>query len=280
MGSLLALVSSVLWGTADFIGGNLAKRFKSIAVTGVSQSIGLLFGVTIVLISGSYVAPTLDWNGYFLPGIVAGIAGFLGLTSFYAGLATGRMGVVSPISSLGALLPFTVALIGGERPLRLQLLGMVIALIGGFCASGPELNNGLPVKPLLFALGATFGFGIALTFMAKGSEQSPLLTMTMMRVTSVSICLLIALRYRQIGGFKLKDLPMLAFIGFADFLANYLLGIATTKGLVSIAMVLGSLFPIVTSILAFKFLHERLHKVQYLGILFAIVGVAMISLAN
>lgn len=279
MGSLLALVSSVLWGAADFIGGNLSKRFKSIAVTGVSQAIGLLFGIAIVLISGSYIAPTLDWNGYFLPGIIAGIAGFLGLTSFYAGLATGRMGVVSPISSLGALLPFTIALIGGERPMRLQLLGMVIALIGGFCASGPELNNGLPIKPLFYALGATFGFGIALTFMAKGSETSPLLTMTMMRVTSVSICILIALRYRQIGGFKLKDLPMLAFIGVADFLANYLLGLATTKGLVSIAMVLGSLFPIVTAVLAFKFLHERLHKVQYLGILFAVVGVVMISLA-
>ncbi len=279
MGSLLALVSSVLWGAADFIGGNLSKRFKSIAVTGVSQAIGLLFGIAIVLISGSYIAPTLDWNGYFLPGIIAGIAGFLGLTSFYAGLATGRMGVVSPISSLGALLPFTIALIGGERPMRLQLLGMVIALIGGFCASGPELNNGLPIKPLFYALGATFGFGIALTFMAKGSETSPLLTMTMMRVTSVSVCILIALRYRQIGGFKLKDLPMLAFIGVADFLANYLLGLATTKGLVSIAMVLGSLFPIVTAVLAFKFLHERLHKVQYLGILFAIIGVVMISLA-
>ena len=279
MGSLLALVSSVLWGAADFIGGNLSKRFKSIAVTGVSQAIGLLFGIAIVLISGSYIAPTLDGNGYFLPGIIAGIAGFLGLTSFYAGLATGRMGVVSPISSLGALLPFTIALIGGERPVRLQLLGMVIALIGGFCASGPELNNGLPIKPLFYALGATFGFGIALTFMAKGSETSPLLTMTMMRVTSVSVCILIALRYRQIGGFKLKDLPMLAFIGVADFLANYLLGLATTKGLVSIAMVLGSLFPIVTAVLAFKFLHERLHKVQYLGILFAIIGVVMISLA-
>ena len=63
MGSLLALVSSVLWGAADFIGGNLSKRFKSIAVTGVSQSIGLLFGIAIVLISGSYIAPTLDWNG-------------------------------------------------------------------------------------------------------------------------------------------------------------------------------------------------------------------------
>lgn len=92
----------------------------------------------------------MEW--IFLPGIIAGIAGFLGLTSFYAGLATGRMGVVSPISSLGALLPFTIALIGGERPMRLQLLGMVIALIGGFCASGPELNNGLPVKPLFMHL--------------------------------------------------------------------------------------------------------------------------------
>ncbi len=279
MGSLLALLSSVLWGTADFFGGNLAKRFKSIAVTGVSQSIGLVFALTIVLLTSSYVAPNLDWNGYFLPGIIAGIAGFLGLTSFYAGLATGRMGVVSPISSLGALIPFTVALIGGERPIKLQLIGMVIALLGGFCASGPELNNGLPVKPLIFALGATFGFGIALTFMAKGSQTSPLLTMTMMRVTSVSICILIALGYKQIGGFKIKDLPMLAFIGFADFLANYLLGVATTKGLVSVAMVLGSLFPIVTAILAFKFLHERLHKVQYLGIIFAVIGVAMISLA-
>jgi drug/metabolite transporter (DMT)-like permease len=67
------------------------------------------------------------------------------------------------------------------------------------------------------------------------------------------------------------------FIGIADFLANFLLGVATTKGLVSIAMVLGSLFPIVTSILAFRFLGERLHRVQYLGIAFAVAGVAFIS---
>jgi drug/metabolite transporter (DMT)-like permease len=67
------------------------------------------------------------------------------------------------------------------------------------------------------------------------------------------------------------------FIGIADFLANFLLGIATTKGLISVAMVLGSLFPIVTSILAFKFLGERLHRIQYIGILFAVCGVILIS---
>jgi drug/metabolite transporter (DMT)-like permease len=43
-------------------------------------------------------------------------------------------------------------------------------------------------------------------------------------------------------------------------------------------MVFGALFPIVTSLLAFKFLNERLHRVQYLGILFAVAGVSLISI--
>ena len=188
------------------------------------------------------------------------------------------MGVVSPISSLGALIPLTVALINGERPTTLQLLGMGIALLGAFCASGPEIQSGLSLKPLALALGATFGFGAALTFMAMGSKDSSLLTMTTMRVTSVSIAALIALRFRSIGGIPAKTLPLLIFIGIADFLANFLIGLATTKGLVSITMVLGSLFPIVTSVMAFKFLHERLHRVQYVGIVFAILGISLISI--
>ena len=79
------------------------------------------------------------------------------------------------------------------------------------------------------------------------------------------------------GGFSKKEYPSLIFIGVADFLANVLLGVACTKGLVSIAMVLGSLFPIATALLAFKFLHERLQRVQYVGIALAVAGVALIS---
>ena len=70
--------------------------------------------------------------------------------------------------------------------------------------------------------------------------------------------------------FDLRNLP-------ADFLANLLLGVATTKGLVSVAMVFGSLYPIATALLAFKFLNERLHKVQYVGIALAVTGVSLIS---
>lgn len=278
MGSLLALVSSFLWGTADFLAGNLSKKHKALAVTGVSQTFGLLFGVISIAIGGSFIAPNLSTSGYFLPGVIAGISGFIGLTAFYTGLATGRMGVVSPISSLSVLIPLFVALADGERPSRLQIAGIVIAITGAFLASGPEIRGGFPLRPLFFALIAALGFGGALTFIAIGSKIDSLHTMTSMRVASVSVCMILALRYRTTGGFSSKTLPLLAFIGIADFLANLLLGIATTKGLVSIAMVFGSLFPIVTILLAYKFLHERLHKVQYVGIAAALIGVISISL--
>ena len=277
MGSLLALLSSVLWGTADYLAGNLSKRFKAIAVTGVSQSFGLLFGVVCILLFADFIEPNLSMDGYFLPGVIAGIAGFIGLVAFYTGLATGRMGVVSPISSLSVVIPLVFALAQGERPTVTQMIGIIVAISGAFMASGPEVRNGLPIKPLMFALIAAIGFGTALTFIAIGSETDSLHTMTAMRVASVSICILLALRFRTVGGFAKNYIPLLIFIGVADFLANFLLGVATTKGLVSVAMVFGSLFPVVTILLAYKFLHERLQKVQYVGIAFAIGGVILIA---
>jgi drug/metabolite transporter (DMT)-like permease len=281
MGSLLALLSSLLWGTADYLAGNLSKKYRALAVTGVSQFFGLLFGVSVIAIGtqfdSPFIKPTLQWDGYFVAGAIAGVSGFIGLLAFYSGLATGRMGVVSPISSLSVLIPLSVAFAQGERASTLQTIGITIALMGAFLASGPEIKGGLPIKPLIYAVIAAFGFGGALTFIAIGAKVDSMHTMTSMRVASVSICILIALTFRTIGGFSLKLFPLLIFIGIADFLANFLLGVATTKGLVSIALVLGSLFPIVTALLAFKFLHERLHKVQYLGILFAILGVCFIS---
>jgi len=205
MASLLAILSSILWGTSDFEGGRLSKKHAPLAVLGFSQVLGLIFGIVLMLVS------------------------------------------------------------------------VVLALVGVFCASGPELSQGLPLKPLLLAIGAALGFGTALTSMSIGSQSSALMTMVSMRGTTFFVTIAIALKFRTMGGFTKKEYPSLIFIGVADFLANVLLGVACTKGLVSIAMVLGSLFPIATALLAFKFLRERLQKVQYVGIALAVAGVALIS---
>ena len=278
MASLLALFSSLLWGASDFYGGKLSRKHPALAVTAVSQAIGLVIGVTIVLVSTSWIKPDLSWEGYFLPGVMAGSLGFIGLVAFYSGLATGRMGVVAPISAMSVLIPITIAFINGEQPTSLQILGMSIALLGAVCASGPEIKGGLAVRPIILAVIAACGFGGAVTFIAKGSETSALMTMTTMRFTTFIVALFLFARFRSVGGLSRKDLPILILIGGADFAGNLLLGVATTKGLVSVAVVLGALYPIITALLAYKFLNEILHKIQYLGIAFAITGVAFISL--
>ena len=230
-----------------------------------------------MITTGAWRSHAFGQGGYLIPGIFAGLLGYFGLFCLYAGLSTGRMGVVSPISSMGAVVPLTYALLNGDKLSTLTSIGVVLALVGVFCASGPELSQGLPLKPLLLAVGAAVGFGTALTSMSIGSQSSAVMTMVSMRAATFFVTISIALKFRTLGNFTKKEYPSLIFIGFSDFLANVLLGVACNKGLVSIAMVLGSLFPIATAVLAFKFLHERLTKVQYAGIALAVTGVALIS---
>ena len=101
--------------------------------------------------------------------------------------------------------------------------------------------------------------------------------MVTMRAATFLVTIAIAVRFRSTGGFSKKEFPSLIFIGVADFLANLLLGVACSKGSVPVAMVFGSMYPIATAVLAFGFLRERLHKVQYVGIVLAVSGVALIS---
>ena len=277
MASLLALLSSAMWGTADFFAGRLSKKHHPFAVLGVSQIFGLVVGILIVVVSGSWQGKVLGFDGFLIPGALAGLFGYIGLACLYEGLSTGRMGVVSPISSLSTVIPLAYALITGDVLSAITLVGVAIALVGVFCASGPELSQGLPLKPILLAFGAAAGFGLALTFIAIGSQSSALLTMVAMRGATFFVTISLAIKYRTTGKFSKKNMPILIFIGAADFLANLLLGIACTKGLVSVAMVFGSLYPIATAVLAYKFLHERLLRVQYLGIALAVIGVSIIS---
>ena len=273
----LALLSSLMWGSADFLGGKLSKRYPALAVTGASQAFGLIVGVGMLTISSGWRLPNSSWSGYAISGAIAGISGFIGLISYYAGLATGKMGVVAPITALSAVIPLLYGIARGDHPTTIQIAGMIVALLGAFLASGPEVRSGVSAKPILLGALTAVMFGIALVFMARGSKVDSLLTMTTMRCVTVGIAILIALVMRSMGGLRVSTVPVLAVIGAIDFLANYTLGVATTKGLVSIAMVLGSLFPVVTTLLAFRFLGERLHRIQFCGVFCAVAGVALIS---
>ena len=279
MAVLLALLSSVLWGSADFLGGMVSRRRLAAVVVGLSQAAGLLTILVVALAVGSFDDPT----GYLPWAVASGLAGMVGLVCFYAALAAGTMGVVSPIAALGVVVPVVVGLARGERPAALQLVGIAIAIVGVVLASGPELQGRAGARPLLLAAVAALGFGLALLFIAEGSQSSTIMTLVTMRATSVSVltvALLVALARgtsRSVLAIGWADLALVGVVGVGDLLANLAFGAASRRDDVSIVSVLGSLYPVMTVLLARFVLGERLGKAQTWGVAGALGGVVLIA---
>ncbi|QQS01460.1 MAG: DMT family transporter [Austwickia sp.] len=274
LGPVLALGAALSFGISDFAGGMVSRRRPAIAVVGVSQAISLVVVVAVALVVGW---PT-EWGA--LPwAAAAGLCGAAALVLFYQALAVGTVGVVSPISALGAVIPVTLGLLAGERPAPVTVAGIVVALVGAVLASGPELAGEPHVKgrAVLYAAGAALGFGLAMYGLARGAGHSVLATLVGMRLTSVTAFAVAAVAYRSVGGIRPRDLPVLGFLGVADVGANLLLAVATTMALMSVSTVLAALYPVVTVALAAALLHERMRPVQIAGTVLALIGVALIA---
>jgi len=272
---LLALASSVLWGTADFAGGLVSRRIPSVTVAVLSQLAGFVPLLVAVAIRGG----SLDWGSVGL-GLAAGVGGGLGLAAFYEALAHGTMSIVSPIAGCGALVPFALGLATGERPSALALAGAAVALTGAAVASTEErrISIGAQRRAVGLAVVAAVAFGVFFWFVGIGSRHGEVLsTLVGGRVGSLAFLVPLALVYRASLRIPRELLVPVAAIGLCDVSANALFALSTSHGLLSLVSVLGSLYPVVTVVLAYAFLHERLTRVQLGGIAIALAGVAAVS---
>lgn len=276
MAAVLALMSSLMWGSADFLGGSLSRRVHPAAVYGLSQVAGLVALVLIATVAGGWDADPAYWPW----AIASSLLGALGMITFYAALSMGPMGIVSPMVALSVMVPVAFGLLVGEAPAGVQVLGIIAAIAGILLASGPELSGAESARPLLLAGIAAGAFGVMYVTMSRGSAIDPLMTMTAMRITSLVVFAGVLALARTLGGAEPRDAPSLVVIGLFDAGANVLFGFATTMGLLSTAAVLGSLYPVVTAVLAAVILHERLRVVQYVGVVVALGGVVLISSAG
>lgn len=279
MATGLALLASVLWGSSDFLGGTASRRLPSAAVVLVSQAAALAGLLVVAAALGSYDDPT----GYVGWALAAAVVGLVALVGFYAALAEGTMGVVAPIAALGVVVPVVVGVAQGDRPSGWQAAGLAVAVIGVVLASGPEVR-GQPAhsrrasrRPVLLAIAAAVGFGAVIVFVAHGARSSTVMTLLLMRATTVAILAVLAAGGRVQVPVHRTDLPMLVAIGAGDVGANAAFAVASTSGLLAIVAVLSSLYPAVTVLLARIVHDERLQPVQSFGVAAALTGVVLIA---
>jgi drug/metabolite transporter (DMT)-like permease len=280
MTAILALMSSVLWGSSDFLGGWLSKRLPPLIVVAFSQVAGFVTIGFVTMVTGAWSAPT----GYLPWAVVAGLAGATGMLVFYRALATGTMGVVAPISSLSGLVPLAAGLLAGERFTTISAVGALAIGVGVILASGPELSAESGWRPLLLAVVAAVLFGITLLAIARGAEYSAVMTMVAMRVAQMCVFAPLAvLLWRRLPHPKprLKGrFALFAAVGILDVGANLSYGIAADSGSLVVTAVLGSLYPVVTAVLAAALLRERLAGIQYVGVAATLGGLIVMTVAG
>jgi drug/metabolite transporter (DMT)-like permease len=272
---LLALAASALWGTSDFGGGLMSRRLDASAAVLISQAMALA-GLLVLL--PFLAAPT---GTYMLTAAAAGVVATLSLAAFYRAMATAPMSLVAPITAAGTAIPVVVGMVRGEHLSVLQLAGIGVTLTGIVLASGPELRSGVPVRrqALWLAIGAAVGFGIAYTLLALAASSSVYGTLLWQRIGGLIVLGPVVARAGILRGIRLtaRRLGALALIGGCDIVANGSYALAASRGDLSVAAVLASLYPVVTALLARSILAERLRPVQSLGVVAALGGVLLLS---
>jgi drug/metabolite transporter (DMT)-like permease len=272
---VLSLAASVSWGVSDFLGGQASRRTPVLWVVAVSYPTGLMLIAVVALIAGGSLP-----SGEVAIALGGGVCGAAAISLFYTAMAIGPVSIISPLVSMGVVLPVAVGLIRGESPGGVQIAGLAVALCGIVMAvREAEVPHAVSVstRALLLAALAGVGFGLFFVGVDSAASEDPLWAATWTRVGG-SLAIAVALLLRPpSGGLPRAALPVLLAIGGLDATANTLIAVASGIGLLSLVAVGGSLFPIVTVILAWVVLGERLARIQQLGVALALTGVVLIA---
>jgi drug/metabolite transporter (DMT)-like permease len=281
MAVLLALVTSVLYGTGDFFGGLATKRNNALLVLLVVQGTGGLALAATITLYGA----TFSWSDVAI-GAAAGLFGLLGLALLYRGLATGPMAVVAPLTALtAAIVPVLWDLAKGGRPSTITAIGMVVGLasilvvsMGGSEAGEDGARSSAPVTVTVVsaALLSGVGFGMFFSVLSETGDDAAPWPILGARVVSVSFLLLLAF-VRRVPIRVPHDRGVMMASGVCDTGANVTFLFALRYGALAPVAVLSSLYPAVTVVWARLVLGEQLDRRKLIGLAASLVAVGLIA---
>jgi drug/metabolite transporter (DMT)-like permease len=268
-------ISSLLYGVADFLGGEGAKRVTAATVVLWAGLISFPILVVAALVVGGEAT-----TGDFLIGAAAGLSGSVGLMMLFAGLSRARAAAVAPVAAaVGAIVPVVAAVLEGERPSELAWFGFAVAIpavvLCAWAASPGESASG----GVLYGLVAGFGFGGFTVLIRLTSEQSNLLPLIGSRAATFLLPLVLAaLGVWQVSGFRRIPQKLIVANALLDVSANVSLVVALRAGSLAVASVAASFYPAVTVVMARLVNAEHVRWQQGVGLALTIVAMTAIAL--
>lgn len=278
---VLALAAAVLYGSADFLGGLASRRSRALSVLAISVPAGAVVMLVPAVLSGAPPGGAgLGWA------VAGGAAGGGGMIAFYAGLAAGPISVVAPVSALvSTVLPVGVALAAGERVGAVVYAGAALCLAAIVLVSmegGAREPRGLRQRLRGVGYGAVSGVAFGMFFLAlrNAGESGLYWPVSLSRMAGTGVVLTAAAwlgarpAWRRTDG-RVRAAAVAA--GALDALANLFYLLATRAGLFGMAVVLTSLYPGITVLLARVVLGERMRGAQRVGLVLAAAGIVLVT---
>ena len=275
MSLLLGVIVAASFGSGDFLGGLASRRMPTVTALGIAQLCALAGAVVVAVAAGG--EPD---QGDLLLGCAAGVLNVTALACLYRGLAIGRIGVVAPLTAvIAAVIPVSWALLVGERPSPAALVGVALAITAGALISrGPdEPATESTTAALVLAVGAGTAFGLSFICYVATDEDSGMWPVLTARVTAVVAVAAFVLVTRP--RFELQRTPALqaAAAGVLDIVAASLLLVAVRSGLAATVAPVAALGPAFTVFHARWYLDERSSRIQLVGLVLALAGLALIA---
>lgn len=272
---LLSLLAAASYGLGDFNGGIFSRRGGAWAVSLVAQLGGTVLVLLVALVDGG--SPTAVDFGW---AVVAGVGNGFGTAFLYRGLSSGRMGVVAPVSGVGAVVvPVLVGLGAGERPSALVWVGVVLALPAIWLVSRepvdtPAVGSG---SGLTDGVLAGLGFGTLFAALAQIDESAGFLPLALNQAIAGVAIIAVAMTLRESWVPRNRYALGGLVSGALGALATGLFQVATQHGYLSVAAVVTSLYPAFTVLLAALVLREHVHRTQAYGLALCAGAVVLVA---
>ncbi len=272
---LLSLLAALSYGLGDFCGGLTSKRGSAWGVALVAS----FTGAATVLVASVFVGGDPFGSDYWWA-VAAGVGNGFGTAFLYRGLSSGRMGVVAPVSGVGAaVIPVVVGVGLGERPAILVWVGILLAIpaiwlvarepdgLGGAAQPGGAVDGSL----------AGLGFGFLFVALAQLSEDAGLMPLALNQAVAGVVIVVVAMSLGQEWRPRPALLAGSTAAGALGAAATISFLFATREGYLSIASVVTSLYPAFTVVLAATVLREHVHRAQAVGLVMCATAVALVA---
>jgi drug/metabolite transporter (DMT)-like permease len=209
---------------------------------------------------------------------LSGLGNVAGLLIVYTALRIERVSIVAPINSTEGAVAALIAAAAGEAIAQGTGLALAVIAVGVVLAGivEDEHKQRPNQRGVLLALIAAVAFGVGLYSTGRAGQDLPViwavLPARLVGVIAVTLPLAFASRLRLTR----QALPLVVTSGLAEVIGFSSFALGARHG-IAVTSVLASQFATVASVGAYVLFHERLGRVQLVGVVMVLAGVAALS---